>query len=741
MKFITKERIILHLQYYTRFENDFEVPDAISQEGIAEAVLSPRAHVSALLNEMEKEGAVYSRLAHVSRGFRRKNVYFLTDSGRNIAKELSEKIRKWNPGLLEDREALMMALAEKPKSTAQTPQPPALVDREQETEEINEFINSGKGRILCLYGLPGIGKTQLMLNIAALHNGLYICLPMPLHASYEFYVALAEALARKGRTKLKKHLTRNNFGIEAVFLAIEECAGLVICVDNAQYLNTVSDERLNLFWEKTKILLAGREKINVYNEQDVMRGIVKEMHITGLGERAARELLARELKIEEPGFQEIYGRAKGHPLLMLLISKGGTNTDWQYLFSEVFGALGESQKIALKMLALIHENLDVSAFIGIEQLSALLNKGLIYAVENTYKIHEVLRDIVLATMNPEEKKRIGFQVAQAIRKNLSMHAQKERIRILIDTGNTDTAKKEMMENYLTFLMHGELSFVEQAVHRMLEEERIPEFQCVLAEIQLRYGNWERALDILEMDTRGLAKYWQMERDYIMARANNLGTMFEKSLGICTRAYKEYRHPKFLLVKGRAYAGLNMNKKAIDTFLDALSKGAEQGIALAEIGNILIDEHEYGKAIEYFEKAMVYIEDGSIRNKIGINLAIAHAKSGNLSLACNNLEKIMKISRENGELINYGFAAVNLADIMLERGNYPDAERLAQDALHVGQKLNLGLLIASSLINLGKAQKGLGKIEDGERNIALGEERYREIAQSGHGKFGNKNADE
>jgi hypothetical protein len=79
--------------------------------------------------------------------------------------------------------------------------------------------------------------------------------------------------------------------------------------------------------------------------------------------------------------------------------------------------------------------------------------------------------------------------------------------------------------------------------------------------------------------------------------------------------------------------------------------------------------------------------------------------------------------------------------MLERGNYPDAERLAQDALHVGQKLNLGLLIAPSLINLGKAQKGLGKIEEGERNIALGEERYREIAQSGHGKFGNKNADE
>ncbi|MEM4292780.1 MAG: hypothetical protein QXJ27_01230, partial [Thermoplasmata archaeon] len=115
-------------------------------------------------------------------------------------------------------------------------------------------------------------------------------------------------------------------------------------------------------------------------------------------------------------------------------------------------------------------------------------------------------------------------------------------------------------------------------------------------------------------------------------------------------------------------------------------------------------------------------DGALRNKIRINLAISEFNSGDVERAAELLQQVLEETEERGELINHGFAAVNLAYIMLEKKEPREAEKLAAKALEIGEKLNLELLKAPALVNLGMAEIALGN-EEGRRKVAMGEERY------------------
>ncbi|MGC9060836.1 MAG: hypothetical protein ACP5JR_06375, partial [Thermoplasmata archaeon] len=207
MKLVTKERILVHLHEYQRFENDFEVPYALSQEGIAEAVVAPRAHVSAVLKQMQNEGIVKAKLVHVSRGFRRKNAYFLTDTGKGVAKNLIESIKRDDPLLLEMPEKLFG----KEKEVKEERKSVQIYGREKEISIMCQFLGNHDTNILVIYGMPGIGKTHLLNWFSTVYGCAYIEIPMPLNSLAEFYNILATALAKKGRFRLKRYLQRNSY--------------------------------------------------------------------------------------------------------------------------------------------------------------------------------------------------------------------------------------------------------------------------------------------------------------------------------------------------------------------------------------------------------------------------------------------------------------------------------------------------------------------------------------------------
>ena len=87
-----EDRILLHLQNYIRFADDYEVPKAMSQKGIGEAVWIAWSNVPRAMKRLKEEELVDERTARVKGEFRKKKVYVLTPRGFARAQELREDL-------------------------------------------------------------------------------------------------------------------------------------------------------------------------------------------------------------------------------------------------------------------------------------------------------------------------------------------------------------------------------------------------------------------------------------------------------------------------------------------------------------------------------------------------------------------------------------------------------------------------------------------------------------------------
>ncbi len=94
MSITVGERIVLHLNQFSKYQDDFDVPIDVSQDGIASALRISRAHAAIELKKLKEAGEVTERLAHIKRGKTKRKVYFLSPKGSDRAlkvKEFAEK--------------------------------------------------------------------------------------------------------------------------------------------------------------------------------------------------------------------------------------------------------------------------------------------------------------------------------------------------------------------------------------------------------------------------------------------------------------------------------------------------------------------------------------------------------------------------------------------------------------------------------------------------------------------------
>ena len=136
------------LRWLGRFSADLErawdVPRELSLPGLSEALGVVRSALHSPLNALMETGYVNCRLAHVlGGGSRRRNVYHLTESGRNRLNELPvEEVRRTRVrGELEG-------------------EPPGRTELKGRETLIKDLIDSGFDS-LTMVGIAGIGKTSL----------------------------------------------------------------------------------------------------------------------------------------------------------------------------------------------------------------------------------------------------------------------------------------------------------------------------------------------------------------------------------------------------------------------------------------------------------------------------------------------------------------------------------------------------------------------------------------------------
>jgi tetratricopeptide (TPR) repeat protein len=88
-----ERRILLHLHKYSRaYQDAWEVPNAISQEGISEALDILLNNVSRSMKDLKAGGKVSERLAHIKGGRRKRRAYLLTEEGTRLAEEVLTEV-------------------------------------------------------------------------------------------------------------------------------------------------------------------------------------------------------------------------------------------------------------------------------------------------------------------------------------------------------------------------------------------------------------------------------------------------------------------------------------------------------------------------------------------------------------------------------------------------------------------------------------------------------------------------
>ena len=80
-----REKILLLLSDFYRYEKEYRVPSKTSQSGIARAIGIRQCNVARELIKLRQEGYVRERLKHFEDVKRRKKGYFLTDEGLNFS--------------------------------------------------------------------------------------------------------------------------------------------------------------------------------------------------------------------------------------------------------------------------------------------------------------------------------------------------------------------------------------------------------------------------------------------------------------------------------------------------------------------------------------------------------------------------------------------------------------------------------------------------------------------------------
>ena len=90
-----QERILLHLRDYSDYFEAVEVPFALSQMGIANAVAIARSNVPRAIAGLKDQGLLIERQAHVTGVSRKRKAYFLTEAGIVLAEETWGKLRSF----------------------------------------------------------------------------------------------------------------------------------------------------------------------------------------------------------------------------------------------------------------------------------------------------------------------------------------------------------------------------------------------------------------------------------------------------------------------------------------------------------------------------------------------------------------------------------------------------------------------------------------------------------------------
>jgi tetratricopeptide (TPR) repeat protein len=380
-----QERILLHLFDYADFKSSIEVPFALSQMGIANAVAIARSNVPRAIAGLKDDGLLIERQAHVKGVSRKRKAYFLTDIGIKLAGETWTRLQSYplrcilndgtsvsttlgtiksslpfemrpvdviryldDNGILDTRtlsadliERDLSKHVEKQLVTSLTDLPRVrhFFGRNRELDNMESLLDA-RATTLLVPGIAGIGKTSVAAKLIErfMHrrNLLYHrC--QEWEGSRPFFESVADWLSSIGDSSFADFLMANPHpspadAAQMIIDGIEGAQSLIVIDD----LHKVSDMLLHQTLQAiTLALLGSEEKIGLVLFSRSFKPVVPAkdaegriaslfLPLEGLDSDAGRKLLSSYDGMEDEQWLYIHGLSRGHPLVLELINRGAS---------------------------------------------------------------------------------------------------------------------------------------------------------------------------------------------------------------------------------------------------------------------------------------------------------------------------------------------------------------------------------------------------------------------------------
>mgnify|MGYP000293313587 CR=1 FL=1 len=171
--------------------------------------------------------------------------------------------------------------------------------------------------------------------------------------------------------------------------------------------------------------------------------------------------------------------------------------------------------------------------------------------------------------------------------------------------------------------------------------------------------------------------------------------------------------------GNSYNYLGNYGRAIDYYQQALVISREigdrggEGAALGNLGNAYFSLGQYERAIDFLQQALVISREIGNRRGEGCDLGSlgnAYNSLGQYERAIDFLQQYLTIALEIGDRRGEGNALVNMGATQLKLKQYPESLTHNQAALEIFREIGFRAGVAEALKNLAELHHALGEVE-------------------------------
>ena len=740
------ERIVVHLSGFLRHVDAYEVPVEMTQDGIGAALGISRAHVALELKRLREAGKVEERMAHVAAARTRRKVYDLTPSGQELARRMreyartrgvtvvtSDGVREMNGAEaldafraagIREAEGVQRILANgvvnlAPREAPKPPEPPRapFFGRREELAVLREWRTTDARPVAVVLGVAGIGKSALMDRVLEgesrplLQRRLF-----PHEDAHGILCSLAEFLLRRDRRRLKAILTRPAYDpLEAVAVLREDLAGCVVALDDL-HACPAAEGLIGCLLEKPlafKLLLGTRVQPSFYEPGSARGAWVLEVHLSGLDEASAAELLSsRRAGLRPEEVDRVLRSTRGHPLALELFAASGLDAGAvqteRFVLETVLEGVDDVSEDVLKAFAVLRRPAKSPDALGatVAQLRRLLRRAVLQHRDEGYLLHDLVREFYLTRMSDADHRRSNARAAKYwAGRGDPLEAAWHRV----EAKDFEAAAELIREHGVAYAEGARAGELETCILRLPASRRPAR---ILAEAEMFLGKFEAARELLEtMVRRGTPEERLRARIHLGRIETREGeyAAAQRILGAAVREAAAMGVPSLEGEALRALGGVERRLGNLGVAVDYLSRSAllledtsrERTRALTDLGAALIARGDLVGAKGRLEEALRLAKKGS-REAAAIenNLAIILSNEGRPQEAAKAFERSAELALSAGEIRFASYALANAADNLLRLDETDAASACAERALDLASTIRDPVALSTARANLG-----------------------------------------